>query len=80
MVIPILLNICFIIYCSTMFALDLVMQILDYVNLHRTWAKIRKVIIILVAVFCKITTSQKPCMSRYVGYVIPTGWVSLAEY
>jgi hypothetical protein len=30
--------------------------------------------------FCKITTSQIPYMSRYVGYVIPTGRVSLAEY
>ena len=33
----------YIIYCYIMFALDLVMQILDYVNLYRTWAKIRKV-------------------------------------
>ena len=67
MVIPILMNIWNIIYCSIMFALDWVMQILDYVNLYRTWAKIRKVRNYLVAVFCKITTSQKPCMSRYVG-------------
>ena len=42
--------------------------------------KIRKVRNYLVDVFCKLTTSQKPCMSRYVGQVIPTGWVSLAEY
>ena len=50
-----------------MFALDLIMQTLDYVNLYITWAKIRKVRNYLVVVFCKITTSQKPCMSRYVG-------------
>ena len=67
MVIPMLINICFIIYCYTMFAIDLVMQILDNVNLYRTWAKIRKVRNYLVAVFCEITTSQKSCMSRYVG-------------
>ena len=42
-VISILMNICINIYCSTMFALDLVMQILDLVNLYRTWAKIIKV-------------------------------------